>query len=390
MRVKKFYANSMPEAMATIRAELGPEAVILHSEEKRRGGLFGWFQRPKLEITAAIDTDLQDFPRPTPAINGDIQKLRHEMAALKIAMTQVTDSQKQAAKTESRVSSGRAVLPRIASLDAWYNRLLEQGVGTQLAQQIIQAVADELSRWALDNESVLNEHLHWHLGRRLAAPTPITITPGRPRVFFVVGPTGVGKTTTMAKLAANFSRLQKARVIMITADTFRVAAIPQLKAFGEILGLPVEVAYKPQQLADLVQASSHYDLIMVDTPGRSQRATREVNELNDYLAVVPRKTVHLAISAGTQYQDMKKIVETFGMMALNGFIFTKTDETMSLGPAYTLACETGIPMSYLTTGQKVPEDIEIASAERVIDMMVGPVADDIRSIKTGQLFKNGK
>lgn len=369
--------------MSAIRAELGPDAVILHSEKKRPKGFLGFLRSPKLEVTAAVDTDLKDFPQPSPAVTGDIQQMRRELSSLKTTLVQVTESQQEAARTQNTRTAGEyAAPPRVASLDIWYQRLLDQGVATGLAQEIMQTVADELSRWALDNQGVLNEHLHWHLGRQLLPPTPIKLVSGKPQVFFVVGPTGVGKTTTIAKLGANFKRKHKARVLMITADTYRVAAIPQFKAFGEILDLPVEVAYTPQQLAELVRTNAkHYDLILVDTPGRSQRATAEVGELGDFLAAVPHKSVHLAVSATTQYKDMKKIVETFGTMPLNGFIITKTDETISLGAAYTLACETKVPLSYLTTGQQVPEDIEVASADLVVDLLVGSVPDEIRSTR---------
>lgn len=393
MRVRKFYANSMPEAMAQIRAELGTDAVILHSEKKRSGGFLGLFKRPRLEVTAAVDTDLRDFPVPSRAVNDDIKKMQTELSGLKMTLSKVTETQQIEARAREihHSSGGYNGLPRITSLDAWYQRLLDQDVGADLARLIIQTVADELSRWALDNEEVLNEHLHWHIGRQLVPPVPLNFVAGQPKTYFVVGPTGVGKTTTLAKLAANFKRAHSANVLMITADTYRVAAIPQFKAFGEILGIPVEVAYTPSQLAELVQASRHYDLILVDTPGRSHRATAEVNELGDFLAAVPNKTVHLTMAAGTQYKDMKHIVNAFGTMPLDGFILTKTDETVSMGAAYTLACETRVPLSYLTTGQRVPEDIEVASAEKVVDLLVGSVPDEIRSTMRQRIeMNNGK
>lgn len=372
MRVKKYRVNKMSEAMALIRADLGPDAIILHSEKVQRG-LFGLFGRSQLEVLAAVDPDLRDFPQPTPAADKAIQSMQNELAALKTTLNQVSQAP-QHSKT-----------PRIASLDDWYWRLLDQGVAEELAQQIIQTVADELSRWALDNQSVLNEHLHWYLGRQLPRSTPIEITSGQQHVFFIVGPTGVGKTTTIAKLAANLSQTRAGRVIIITADTFRVAAIPQIVTLGEILGVPVEVAYTPQHLAALVEENQHQDLILVDTPGRSQRAANEVTELSAYLSAIDDKTVHLALTAATKYQDMQQTVEAFGRMPLDGLIFTKIDETASLGAAYTLACETGLSLGYLTTGQHIPEDIEVATAERVVDLMVGSVPDEIRSTRNSKL-----
>jgi flagellar biosynthesis protein FlhF len=250
---------------------------------------------------------------------------------------------------------------------------LEQGIAAPLAQQVIQTVADELSRWAIDNQGVLNQHVHWHLGRRLTFAEPLNVTPGRSTVFFLVGPTGVGKTATIAKLSANLSRAQRARVLIITTDTFRVGAISQVAAYGQILGIPVEVAYNPPQLAALVTGSHQYDFIMVDTPGRNQRVADQVADLSRYVSAVPRRVVHLALAAGAKCEDMRQTAHAFGSVTLNGLVFTKLDETSTLGPAYTLACETGLPLSYLTTGLRVPEDIEVATPERLVDAMVGRV-----------------
>jgi flagellar biosynthesis protein FlhF len=378
MRVKKYIVNSMPEAMELIRMDLGANAVILHSEKTRKGGLFGLFGRSKIEVVAAVDTDLQDFPQQSRngAADQTIQSMRDELENLKLAITQV--SSPYPAQTPS--------LPRVASLEDWYNRLIDQGVMQPLAHEIIQRVSNELSRWTLDNNGVLNEHLHWYLGRQLPPAKPLTLTPGQPHVFFIVGPTGVGKTTTIAKLAAKFAHApsyHKAKVMLITTDTFRVAAIPQISAFGEILGIPVEVAYTPEQLQSLIAEHSSYDLILVDTPGRSQQATKDVVALNEYLSVVPNKTVHLALTAGTKYDDMLLIIKAFSAMPLDGLIFTKIDETASLGAAYSVACQQELPLSYLTNGQCVPEDIEVANADYVVDLMVGSVPDEIRSTRNG-------
>jgi len=355
----------MPEALALIRADLGRDAVILHSEEVRGRGPLARLRRPYLEVVAAVDTDLSDFPRPTPAADQSIRRMQAELAALKLTLAQVT---------ESRTEPGNGIRS-VATLEDWYRRLLEQGVAPPLAQQVIQTAADELSRWAIDNQGVLNQHLHWHLGRRLTFAEPLSVTPGCSTVFFLVGPTGVGKTATIAKLSANFSRAQRARVLIITTDTFRVGAISQMAAFGQLLGIPVEVAYNPPQLAALVTGSQLYDLIMVDTPGRNQRVADQVAELSRYVSAVPRRVVHLALAAGAKYEDMRQMAQAFGTVAPNGLVFTKLDETSTLGPAYTLACETGLPLSYLTTGLRVPEDIEVATPERLVDAMVGRVPD---------------
>jgi flagellar biosynthesis protein FlhF len=386
MRVKKYLVNSMPEAMALIRAELGPDAVILHQNKVRGAGLLGFLKRSRLEVIAAVDTDLRDFPRPTPVTDLSIQAMQNELASLKDTLARVANG---SPADNGRTATDSAQPPRIASLDDWYRRLLENGVTARLAQRITQSVADELNRWTLDNHRVLNEHLHYYLGRLLRPPTPIIAASGQPHVLFIVGPTGVGKTTTLAKLAAQFAYPghSRARTMMITADTFRVAAIPQIVTFGEILGVPVKVAYTPDQLVSLINDHQHYELILVDTPGRSQHAAGEVAALSNFLHAAydqcdaVQKSMYLAMAAGTKYEDMQHIVNGFSRMPLDGLIFTKIDETATLGAAYTLACETELPLSYLTTGQRVPEDIEVATVERLVDLLVGSVPDNVRSIR---------
>ncbi len=386
MRVKKYRAPNMPEAINLIRADLGPDAVILHSQKVRSGRWYKLFHQPVLEVTAAVDTDLRDFPQPTSATADTVQQMQRELTALRLALSQMAQAKQATSvqREDDRIG--------LTGLDGWYRQLLDQGVSGQLARQIVRAAADELSQWALDNANILNPQLHWQLERRLPSTTS-TLIQDRPSVYFIVGSTGVGKTTTLAKRAAQFrdrqikppavfnhlepkvpgrSSADKGGVLIITIDTFRVAALPQILTFGEILGVPVKVAYSPAQLAALVEANKHYNLILIDTPGRNHRVVTAMTELADFLVAVPAKTVHLAVAAGSRYEDMRQTVTAFQKVSLDGLIFTKVDETVSLGPAYSLACETGLPLSYFTTGQRVPEDIEIATAKRMVDLLTNP------------------
>ena len=369
MRVKKYLVNTMPEALNLVRTDLGQNAMILHSEKVRCHGVLGLLGRSKIEVIAAVDTDLQDFPVPTPAANQAIQTLQNELSVLK--------------STIANMSNTRQMSPasRVASLNDWYCQLVYQGVAESLAQQVISVVSDELSRWALDNAVVLKEHLHWHLARQIPKSTEPNLTRQRPCVLFLIGPTGVGKTTTLAKLASNFAHSTRPgnKVLLITTDTFRVAAIPQIVTLGELLNVPVQIAYTPSQLARLIDDNQSFDLILIDTPGRSQLAANDLAELNSYLSTIEEKLVYLAVTAGSKYEDMNRTVENFGPMSVDGLVITKLDETISLGAVYTLTCETGIPICYLTTGQQIPEDMEVANPVRIVDLMVGEVSDQFRS-----------
>ncbi|MCL4294704.1 MAG: hypothetical protein KJ077_03210 [Anaerolineae bacterium] len=368
MQVKKYRAHNLPEAMKLIRAELGPDALIIHSQKVSQKNLLGWAQQPILEVTAAVDKDLRDFPQPTAAMTEAIQQLQNELAALKLATGQAAQAQRQ------------PDLP--LSLDDWYRRLQQQGIASTLAWQIIRTLADELNLWALDNPNTVGQHVHSQLKRRLPLAS-LSFASGQPDVLFLIGPTGVGKTSTIAKLAAALAHSparqpsSKEGVLIITVDTFRLGALSQIVTFAEILGVPLVTAYTPEQLAASVAVHRQHHFILVDTPGRSQRDTAALAELGGYLSAVPDKLVHLTLSAGTQYETMRQTVESFRPLSIDGLIFTKLDETASLGPAYTLACETGLPLSYFTTGQRIPEDIEAATADRLVNFMLGPLPTQV-------------
>jgi flagellar biosynthesis protein FlhF len=363
MRVKRYSAASMPEIRALIRADLGPEAVILHTQKAEKNGalgkVLGRFQPQMLEVIAAVDTDAGDFSQPSAASDEAMMSMQRELEELKLAMSKMAGSQHN------------KIPVRVACLDHWYQRLLDKDIAASLAQQIIQGVADELSQWALESDSIVDEHVLWHIGRRLPPTLPSLLQPGQSQIVFLLGSTGVGKTTTIAKMAAYFAHVQRAKVLVVTVDTFRVAAIPQTVTYGEILGLPVEIAYSPQQLVAIIEAHQDNHLILIDTPGRSPTATLELQRLAEYVQAVPDKQVILTIDAGSKQADMERTVEAFSVMPLNALLFSKVDETSSLGAAYTLACNCGLSLSYLTTGQRVPEDIEMVSEERLVRLLVG-------------------
>lgn len=386
MQVKKFLVNDMSEAMPLIRAELGPEAVILHSEKAPEAGFRSWFARPKLQVIAAVDQDQRDFPQPTSATDRSIQAMQQEISVLKASLARNSLSSREGHSLSSGVSPLRPTepAPRSAPLDDWYRRLLDYGLIEPVAQRLIQTTGETLSRWALDNSDLLGEQMRWQLSRQLSV-APFDFKASYDAVHFLVGPTGVGKTTTVAKIAEYLSNRQP---VIITIDTFRIGAVPQITTLGELLGVPVEIAYSPQELAHKVAGYRQGHIVLIDTPGRSPYAADGLLELGHYLAAVPDKTVHLALAAGTKFEDMHHTLEAFGAESIDNLLFTKIDETETLGAAYSLACETRLPLSYLTRGQRVPEDIEPAAVERVVEFVIGGAEPSRRRLSI-QTRRNG-
>ncbi|MCF4113974.1 MULTISPECIES: flagellar biosynthesis protein FlhF [Dethiosulfovibrio] len=192
---------------------------------------------------------------------------------------------------------------------------------------------------------------------------------GGSRVMFI-GPTGVGKTTTIAKLAAANSLWEDRKVLLATADTYRIAAVEQLRTYAKILGVPVEVVFDPQDLKG-IREKRDVELILLDTAGRSQRDSRRLDEAKELYEAFAPESVHLVISASSKYRDMLDVIERMGNMPISHLIFTKLDETLTLGPVLEIALNFDIPISFLTVGQNVPNDIEVASPDRLVNMALG-------------------
>lgn len=192
---------------------------------------------------------------------------------------------------------------------------------------------------------------------------------GGPRTMFI-GPTGVGKTTTIAKLAAISSLWEDRKVALATSDTYRIAAVEQLRTYAKILGVPVEVIFDSEDLLKM-RKKPDSDLILLDTAGRSQRDKRRVDEVRELYDAFEPDCVHLVISASSKFRDMIDVINRMGTVPISNLIFTKMDETLTLGPVLEVALNFDIPVSFFTFGQNVPNDIEVASADKLVRMALG-------------------
>lgn len=198
----------------------------------------------------------------------------------------------------------------------------------------------------------------------------ITIRPGHCTTVALVGPTGVGKTTTVAKLAANFALREKFRVALITADTYRIAAVEQLKTYADLIGIPIEVIYSPQELTGALQRHQDKHLVLIDTAGRSPANQPQMIELENLLAVDLSIEKHLVLSATTKFTECLDAVRRFKTANPQKYLFTKIDEACNLGTVLSLMHHDPKPLSYITTGQNVPDDIEPANPQRLTNLML--------------------
>ena len=378
MKVKVYEASTMQEAIAKVKRDLGSEAVILFTKKYPVGGFLGLFRKERVEVTAGLELNTigsgkryspkkanvnpaqnrkSSAQTPPPwADNSPMDNLQKEVKEIKDVLKELLTPSSEVFEPSGR----NPLLKEIEQI------LVEREVDQKVLKQLIDSVALDLSGdGCLDLESA-RMLLAEKIKKEILTSGPICLTKGRAKTVALVGPTGVGKTTTLAKIAAQFALLEQKKVAFVTADTYRIAAVEQLCVFGEIVDIPVEVANGPSDLKRAVAKYMHkVDLILIDTAGRSPKNEIQLKELKKLLSAVEGIEIHLALSATTSKQDLLAIIEKFKPLDFHRLLFTKLDETCGLGSVLSVAMQVECPISYFTTGQNVPDDIEIAQADKL-------------------------
>lgn len=365
MRIKRYVAGTMQQAVSMVKADFGDDAVILHTRRFRRGGLFGLFGTPRVEVIAAIEPGTKQNRRPRDTRQqAQLEEAHVTTAAALRTLQDEVRSLRQLIGDNSRADS----LP--PGVRAAFERLQAQEIPEAECYDVLERVMDVADSSELQTADVVWERVIGAIADEIDTVEPWEFQ-RTPVVVPLVGPTGVGKTTTIAKLAANFSILGKAKVGLVTADTYRIAAVQQLRTYAGIIGIDLHVAYTPDELKDAVEKLSDKDLILVDTAGRSQNNAMHMGELRSFLQVLPSPEVHLVLSATTRLQDMLDVASRFAETGFDRLIVTKLDETSVFGSLYHVPRLTGKPLAYLTTGQSVPDDIDVATGEQVARLIMG-------------------
>jgi len=253
------------------------------------------------------------------------------------------------------------------AVSALAEELRARGVEESAISQLLIPVTEAAARGETPDR--LRDRLKQTIASEISCSGPFKLAKNSARILAMVGPTGVGKTTTIAKLAA-LAYKQGVTVALITIDTFRIGAIAQLQTYSGIMDTPMEIASTPAELAQAIAAHADKQLILIDTAGRNPRDQKRIQEMKAFLEVNPAIEIHLCLSATTRDRELAQAVTRFGVLPVSRMLFTKLDESMSFGCIVNTHLKNKLPLSYLTTGQRVPEDIETASSQRVADLVV--------------------
>ena len=430
MKVKTFHALTMQDAIRAIKEELGPDAVILSSKEVHHGGrLMSYFNKPVLEVMAAAEQDplppikasgeapakqeSRTVPSPAPVSTwtqpmgaetfretlqgmlGTTRPTPPRVAApvvsapvpRRVPPTPVRSSARPqdrlhdlrnelrelsrelgASLPPASQSLGHHAIPEIASL---CRNLVAQGLRPSSADRLGRSLALELTRRHSKEPEDIQAALAKCLAQDIRVSGPVLSGQGDRTIVMMIGTNGAGKTAAITKLATHYQLEEKRSVAIVSLDTYRLASVEQLRMYADVLGIPFESAFSAKQAAACVHRHADADLILIDTGGFGEQDLALVHTLHQLLKDEPEVQTHVVVSASTREQDLHRQVAQIHALPLLRLLFSKLDETDAFGALYELSYQSGIPLSYWSAGQRVPEDLEVATPNRLAEFLIG-------------------
>ena len=403
-----------------VRSDLGPDASVLHTREVQTGRFFGLMSgKRRIEVTASAGVNVPSRlpPRPQepdprlggPSSQADALTARSaEMDPPAPSHTYMpscdnssfpdvstrtegsshtlpfdADSPNAHGHVQDQLSDLRQMVQDLCrqshgtrhhdlpdSLFRVFTDLIEADIDEQLARNLVEQVQQTIPEGELGDSMMVKARIARLVESYIKVSGPIEVTPGRQRLVALVGPTGVGKTTTIAKLAANYRLKKRQSVGLITVDTYRIAAVEQLRTYADIIDLPMQVVSTPREMREAVHRLAGLDLILMDTAGRSPRDEIKIQELKAFLTEAGADEVHLVLSSGAGSRALRQTAQQFAAVGTTSLILTKLDESTALGNLLPLFKSCDLPLSYLTNGQNVPDDIETAEATRLAQLIL--------------------
>ncbi len=403
MDIKTFRAKTMRDALELVRRELGPSAAVLRTREVNGGPIGRLVFGRKYEVAASLNANV---PSRLPAgVGMEIEVEDHAfdksfacgveggIARSEVGVAADANSVEDY-RARYRDDFRRQVAGQLDELHAMVEKLCDRAaaapvhempesvfraftdlidaeVDESIAREWIDEIRREGDSRVLSDPALTKVRVVELLENEIKIGGPIVTEAGKCRLVALVGPTGVGKTTTIAKLAANYRLREKRRVGLITVDTYRVAAVEQLRTYADIIDLPMEVVGTPREMREAVARMSHLDLILMDTAGRSPRDEVKIQELKSMLGEAEPDEVHLVLSSAAGAKSLINTAEKFAGVGTTAVVLTKLDEAHSLGHLVSLVRNCKLPVSYLTDGQNVPDDIQVASRSEMAERLLG-------------------
>lgn len=426
MTIKKFQGRTEEEAIERARAQLGTDVVIMNIKEIRPKGILSFLKEAEYEVTAAVEEKEQIVKPANFSIHENINFTADEPIEIPVpkkAEEKVTNHQADVLKEESRIRREReeerqsyyaareGLEERIENLQNFlekqlapannkeqqspkvqekenelskeqaegfkflkmiYGILLENEVDEKYANMILEDI-EKVVRTGSSVDYILST-IYQKMILKFGQPRPIELSNKKPKVVFFIGPTGVGKTTTIAKVASKFKVDEGKSVAFLTADTYRIAAAEQLRTYANILDNPFSIVYTPEEVNDAIAKVSDCDLVLIDTAGFSHKNSEQGDDIKRLIDSVDKKyekEVFLVVSATTKYKDLLSIADVYRGIADYRLIFTKLDETSAYGNLLNIRLYSGAELSYTTNGQNVPNDIELFNTQKIVKQLLG-------------------
>ncbi|MBW9151927.1 flagellar biosynthesis protein FlhF [Clostridium estertheticum] len=401
MIIKRYIVNTMNEAMTRIRYELGRDAVIISQRKIRKPGIKGFFSAKSIEVTAAVENQVNEKKQNTVKGNSDSRNSNelNNMELNSIELNSIEAIKKVVQQENENVNHSRVVQKQNSSVHKVSNQsdnnsenlmseMMEMKTMISSLSQVgtpIENQKSDIEKILFDNdvdsENIENIMMKIKNNKtekpdleklKIILKEMIHITKSKLQGRIVlVGPTGVGKTTTIAKLAGKLALAEGKKVGLITVDTYRIGAVEQLKAYADIMNLPFKVVYNMNDMDKAIESMSECEVVLIDTTGRSSKNKMQIAELRTFVEKADTKNIHLVLSSTTKNRDMKYIIEGYRILNYNSIIVTKLDETATYGSILNILETAKIPLSFVSIGQNVPDDIKELSADSIVSLILG-------------------
>lgn len=424
MIIKKFQGKTKEEAIEKAKAELGENAVVMNVKEVKPQGLFASFKKSTFEVTAAMEENedridsgmalknvqkmhetinvTADEPIEISSIsNNNIDQSQAEQSAIEFLKRNANllkkEDPQQRERIEEKLENLQTILEKQLAAEqrpqteekefmkpeskksenlAFIKVLYETLIDNEVNEKYVNQIMDELEKvnWNGNSVDYILSNVYQKMILKFGQPHGIDLSGKKPKVIFFVGPTGVGKTTTIAKIASKLKVDQGRKVAFLTADTYRIAAAEQLRTYANILDTPLNIIYSAEELNQAIEKLEDFDAILVDTAGfshKNQNQKEDIKKLIQSVNIQYDSEIYLVLSATTKYKDLVEITDVYREISNYKIIFTKLDETTTYGNILNIKLYSKAEVSYITNGQNVPDDIELFNSQKIVKRLLG-------------------